>query len=73
MTPYRIKMADKKSYIENKLALTVAKGQLTKSLNKFEKSCKDLSSMPDNLPVASNVSLCILWDNTSIVVLEGVK
>ena len=66
-------MADKESFNENKLALIVAKGQLTKSLNKFEKSCKDLSSMPDNLPVASNVSLCILWDNPSMVELEGVK
>ena len=51
-------MTDKKSYNENKLELTVDKGQLTKNLNKFEESCKDLGSMLDNLPVASKVRDC---------------
>ena len=35
--------------IKNKLALNVAKGQLTRSLNKFD----DMASMPDGLPLAS--------------------
>ena len=50
-------MADKKSYNENKLKSTVAKGQLTKSLNKFEQSCKDLAKMQDNLPATSKVRM----------------
>ena len=34
-------MADKNKYNEVKLALTVAKGQLTKRIKKLEESCKD--------------------------------
>ena len=54
-------MADsRKSYNEHKLKLTVAKGQLTKSLNKFEESCKDLGKMSDNHPATSKVWMAAL-------------
>ena len=43
------KMVDKMSYDDNKLALSVAKGQLTKGLNKLDESCKEMASMPDGL------------------------
>ena len=46
-------MADKKSYDENKLALTVAKGQLTRSLNKFD----DMASIPDGLTLVSKIRI----------------
>ena len=45
-------MADKVQYDENKLALTVAKGQLTKGLNKLDESCKEMS---DSLPIAFKI------------------
>ena len=43
------------NYNENKLALTVAKGQLTKGLKKLDESCKEMAKMPDELPRASKV------------------
>ena len=43
-------MADKNMYNEVKLALTVSKGQLTKSVKKLEESCVELSKMPAELP-----------------------
>ena len=43
------------NYNENKLALIVAKGQLTKGLKKLDESCKEIASMPAELPTASKV------------------
>ena len=34
------------SYDDNKLALSVAKGQLTKGLNKLDESCEEIGKMP---------------------------
>ena len=52
-------MADsRKNYNEYKSKLTTAKGQLTKSLNKFEDSCKALAK--DNLPATSKVRMAVL-------------
>ena len=49
-------MADsRKNYNEYKSKLTTAKGQLTKSLNKFEDSRKALAK--DNLPATSKVRM----------------
>ena len=48
-------MADKVQYDENKLALTVAKGQLTKGLNKLDESCKEMALMSDSLPIAFKI------------------
>ena len=52
-------MADEVQYDENKLALTEAKGQLTKGLNKLDESCKEMASMPDGL-VNKMLVFCIL-------------
>ena len=42
-------------YNEVKLALTVSKGQLTKSVTKLEESCVELSKMPAELPTSSKI------------------
>ena len=41
------------NYNENKLALTVAKGQLFKGLKKFDENCKEMATMQDELPTYS--------------------
>ena len=56
-------MADKKSYDENKLALSVAKGQLTRSLNKFD----DMASMSDGIPLASKFRIAMVIESLSIL------
>ena len=43
-------MADRNMFNRVKLALTVSKGQLTKSVKKLEESCVELSKMPAELP-----------------------
>ena len=60
----------RKSYNEYKLKLTVAKGQLTKSLNKFEDSCKGLAKdlAKNNLPATSKVRMtALVIDKLSIL------
>ena len=49
----------RKTYNECKLKLTTGKGQLTKSLNKFEENCKDLMKdlLNDDLPQSSKVRM----------------
>ena len=64
-------MADsRKSYNEYELKLTVAKGQLTKSLNNFEDSCKGLAKdlAKNNLPATSKVRMtALVIDKLSIL------
>ena len=48
-------MADKVQYDENKLALKLAKGQLTKGMNKLDECCKEMSRMLKELPMTSKV------------------
>ena len=60
----------RKNYNENKLKLTSAKGQLTKSLNKFEESCKALSKdlVKDELPQSSKVRMAaVVMEKLSIL------
>ena len=66
-------MADsRKSYNEHKLKLTVAKGQLTKSLNNFEDSCKGLVKdlAKNNLPATSKVPMAALVINKLSILSE---
>ena len=46
-------MADKCQY--NKLALRLAKGQLTKGITKLDDACKEIVRVPEELPMASKV------------------
>ena len=63
-------MADKKSYDENKLALTVAKRQLTRSLNKFD----DMASMPDGLTLVSKFRIvAMVIESLSYAGVTGMK
>ena len=52
----------RKNYNEYKLKLASAKGQFTKSLNKFEDSCKALAKdlVKENLPQSSKVWMAAL-------------
>ena len=63
-------MADSgKSYNEYKLKLTVAKGQLRKSFDKFEDSCKGLAKdlAKDNLPASSENTVALVINKLSIL------
>ena len=58
------------SYDENKLALTVAKGQLPRGLNKFDESCKEMASIPDSLPSASKVRIAAVFIESLSIISE---
>ena len=46
--------------------MTVAKGQLTKRLNKLDERCKELATMPEELPMAS-------WVRVGAVVIKALS
>ena len=62
----------RKSYNEYKLKLTVAKGQLRKSFDKFEDSCKGLAKdlAKNNLPATSKVRMAALVINKLSILSE---
>ena len=43
------------SYNENKLALRLVKGQLTKGIAKLDDACNEMARVPEELPMLSKV------------------
>ena len=65
-------MADKVQYDENKLVLRLAKGQLTKGLHKLDESCKEMATMPKELPMAYKVRVAAA-DMEKVVILPRTR
>ena len=63
-------MADKVQYDENKLVLRLAKGQLTKGLHKLDESCKEMATMPEELPMAYKVRVAAVVNESLSIVSE---